>query len=91
MSGFYNNWVKVENPTMSNNIVQMRSGASQVPFYFGGSFIPSEIDSSFHTIDRNENHIKSRTRNEVRGKGVQKTIIEYGNRIHMPAVLGSFK
>ena len=39
-SGFY---PKVENPTLTNNIPQMKSGASQTPFFFGGSQTPIDL------------------------------------------------
>lgn len=39
-SGFY---PKVENPKLTNNIPQMKSGASQVPFFFGGSQTPVDL------------------------------------------------
>lgn len=41
MSGGYS--PKVANPTMSNNIPQMRSACFQKPFYFGGSFVPVNL------------------------------------------------
>ena len=34
---------KLEHPNMSNDIIQMRSNAKQVPFFFGASQIPSEL------------------------------------------------
>ena len=40
MSGIYNHWVKVLEPGLPNDIVQMRSNGDQKPFYFGGSNIP---------------------------------------------------
>jgi hypothetical protein len=43
MSGFYNNWLKVQNPNMNNNIVPMESGGFQQPFFFGGSQIPTAL------------------------------------------------
>ena len=41
MSGGYS--PKVANPTMSNDIPQMRSACFQKPFYFGGSFVPINL------------------------------------------------
>jgi hypothetical protein len=38
MSGFYNNWVKIQN--QDSNLMQMQSEAYQPPFYFGGSQVP---------------------------------------------------
>jgi len=34
---------KVSHPSTSNNIVQMRSGGFQSPFYFGGSQVPINL------------------------------------------------
>jgi hypothetical protein len=34
---------KVGHPRVSNNIVQMRSGGFQAPFYFGGSQVPFDL------------------------------------------------
>ena len=34
---------KVSNPHLSNNIPQMRSGASQPTFYFGGAQAPTDL------------------------------------------------
>lgn len=42
MSGGYN--PKVSHPFMSNNVAPMRSNDFQVPFYFGGSQIPNDLD-----------------------------------------------
>jgi hypothetical protein len=41
MSGFYNNWVKVQN--QDANLYQMKSEAYQPPFYFGGSQVPTAL------------------------------------------------
>ena len=43
MSGFYNNWLKVQNPNLHNDIPPMESGGYQVPFYFGGSQVPVNL------------------------------------------------
>jgi len=37
---------KISNPTMSNNIPQMRSQVFQKPFYFGGSQVPVNLGLS---------------------------------------------
>ena len=34
---------KVSNPNLSNNIPQMKSGAFQPPFFFGGSQVPTDL------------------------------------------------
>jgi hypothetical protein len=41
MSGGYS--PKVAHPFLSNNIVQMRSGELQTPFFFGGSQAPTAL------------------------------------------------
>jgi len=50
MSGVYNNWIKVLYPNMPNDIVQMKSGGFQPPFYFGGSQVPLYIKSDANQI-----------------------------------------
>jgi len=50
MSGVYNNWIKVLYPNMPNDIVQMKSGGFQPPFYFGGSQVPLYINSNANQI-----------------------------------------
>jgi hypothetical protein len=62
MSGFYNNWLKVQNPNFTNNNVQMQSNELQVPFYFGGSQVPNALN------------LKS---NEISGSGFNKKIKKY--------------
>ena len=39
---------KVNHPDVSNDIVQMRSSAFQVPFYLGGSQIPAYLKKIKH-------------------------------------------
>lgn len=34
---------KVSHPNARNNVVQMQSGSSQVPFFFGGSQTPTDL------------------------------------------------
>jgi hypothetical protein len=45
---------KVNNPTSSNHIVQMRSQGFQPPFYLGGSQVPSTlgIQGNSNTADK---------------------------------------
>ena len=43
MSGFYNNWFKVNNPSSPNDIPPMESGGYQPPFFFGGSQVPVNL------------------------------------------------
>jgi len=47
-SGYY---PKVMNPTMSNNIPQMKSLGFQKPFFFGGSQIPSALGLTNTNLD----------------------------------------
>lgn len=49
MSGGYN--PKVSHPWMSNEIVQMESGAEQKPFYFGGSQVPISLGLTQSSFD----------------------------------------
>lgn len=41
MSGFYQNWVKVQNPNAV--FPQMESEGFKKPFYFGGSQVPTQL------------------------------------------------
>jgi hypothetical protein len=43
MSFSYGYNPKIAHPSMSNNIPMMRSGAFQVPFFFGGSQVPTDL------------------------------------------------
>jgi len=43
MSYSYAYHPKVTHPFMSNSIPQMQSGEFQVPFYFGGSQVPTDL------------------------------------------------
>lgn len=43
MSNSYAYNPKVAHPNMSNDIVQMRSGTQQVPFFFGGAQAPTDL------------------------------------------------
>ena len=85
MSGFYNNWLKVQNPTITNDIPQMESNGFQTPFYFGGSQVPINLIMS----DTNHN-IKGGGMGKVnfkpvfQGKGIQKTLHKKYSNIHLP-------
>lgn len=46
MSGFYANWPKVQRP--DELLPQMES--PKVPFYFGGSQVPTALKTDDHTI-----------------------------------------
>ena len=43
MSNSYSYHPKVDNPLLSNDIPQMRSGTRQVPFFFGGAQAPVDL------------------------------------------------
>lgn len=85
MSGFYNNWYKVNNPYSSNQIPQMLSACDQPPFYFGGSQVPSVLGSERHEL-------RGGTLNKIdflpnsKGKKKQSTIVN-SNNIHIPRKL----
>jgi hypothetical protein len=51
MSYNYNFHPKVNNPHMSNNIPQTRSGSFQTPFFFGASQVPSGLMLSPHSFN----------------------------------------
>ena len=52
MSGFYNNWLKVQHP---NKIyTQTTSEGFQKPFYFGGSQVPNILSNNQY-IEKNIN------------------------------------
>lgn len=82
MSGFYNNWLKVQNPNVSNDIVGMESGGYQKPFYFGGSQVPVNlgIDNSIQGGGMS----KVNFRPEMKGKGVQQSLHKKYSNIHLP-------
>lgn len=89
MSGFYNNWYKVNNPNTSNNIIQMESGGAQPSFFFGGSQVPYnlKIDNSI-----SGGSIKSRKHTLqpiISGKEKQRTTIDKYNNVYIPRKLSS--
>ena len=94
MSGFYSNWVKVQHPFMPNDIPQMKSNGSQVPFYFGGSQVPENTNiQTNHTLKSiNGNGIlknEFRTISHSKGKNIQTTSIDTTNKILKPRHLSS--
>lgn len=88
MSGFYNNWVKVQNPTMSNEIPQMESNGFQAPFYFGGSQVPVNLG-----LTNTNQNIKGGGMSKVnfkpvfQGKLNQTTLHKKHSNIHLPRKL----
>lgn len=93
MSGFYNNWFKVNNPNASNDITPMVSGGSQVPFFFGGSQVPTGLE--LHNTDLNltggglKHYNKIDFMHEKLGKGVQSSKFNRQTNIHLPRHMGS--
>lgn len=86
MSGFYNNWIKVQHPSMSNNIVQMRSNGFQPPFYFGGSPVPEMLGLKNTNLDIKGKGIykKENFMPENKGKKNQFTEFNKTDNIHIP-------
>lgn len=84
MSGVYNYWWKTQHQGASNDIPQMESGGYQVPFYFGGSQVPT-------TLKMREEKMKSghKVSKQTSGQGLgrQKTYHEKHSRIHMPRLI----
>lgn len=86
MSGVYNNWIKVQNPNLRNDIVPMESGGFQAPFYFGGSQVPINlgIDNSI-SGGGFKNYSKAIFKpDNIRGKGVPSTDFHKNTNIHLP-------
>lgn len=91
MSGFYNNWLKVQNPNSNNNIEPMKSGGFQKPFYFGGSQVPESIGLDDTNLDIHGSGIYKKTdfKPLIKGKGLAKTTVNKNNNIYMPRKMGS--
>jgi len=89
MSGFYNNWTKVQNPEFTNNNVQMQSGGYQVPFYFGGSNVPNALKLDTNEISGRGFNAKVK-KYEFHPIGLGKTTQmteTRGGSVHMPRQL----
>lgn len=93
MSGFYNYWYKVNNPTSSNVIVPMVSGGSQVPFFFGGSQVPSNLGLQNTDLNLTGSGLKHYSKMnflpDKKGKGIQTTNFHKQSNIHLPRHMGS--
>lgn len=93
MSGIYQNWIKVQNPELSNNIIPMKSGGYQTPFFFGGSQVPSALNISGTDMDIKgkgiNDYFKGNFRPEIKGKSVQSSLYNKHSNIHLPRQLGS--
>lgn len=59
---------KVSNPNLLNSIPQMESGARQVPFYFGGSQVPTDLALSQSRYDGSYSSDQIRPKN---GQGIK--------------------
>lgn len=92
MSGFYQNWIKVQQPELSNNIPPMQSGGSQTPFFFGGSQVPINLgmDNTDLNITGNglANYNKLNFRPILSGKGIQSSNYHRQSNIHIPRQMG---
>lgn len=88
MSGFYQNWIKVQNSNLSNDIVPMQSGGFQKPFYFGGSNIPTALKMNDTDLNLTGSGLSSYNKTDFLpykvGKGVQKTHVKKHTNIHIP-------
>jgi|688.fasta_scaffold203120_2 hypothetical protein len=93
MSGFYNNWVKVQNPNLPNDIPPMQSGGFQAPFFFGGSQVPVNLGLSDTNISGSglgtsiRSDLKIDFKPTKMGKGVQYTGVKGHRNIHIPRTL----
>lgn len=93
MSGFYNNWLKVQNPNLPNDIPQMKSGGFQEPFFFGGSQVPTALKLEGTDMDIEgkglKRYFKTNFQPEVKGNGIAPTQFQKHSNIIMPRHIGS--
>ncbi len=91
MSGFYNNWYKVQHPTQSNDIIPMMSGGLQTPFFFGGSQVPVNLDIDEHRLTGSGIADYSKMNFMPMRKGImrQDTNFHKASNIHLPRHMGS--
>lgn len=87
MSGFYQNWIKVQNPNLPNDIPPMESGGYQTPFYFGGSQVPVNlgIDNSIEGGGLHKTNFKP----HVKGLKVPPIQVNRHSNIMIPRHLSS--
>lgn len=81
MSGFYNNWVKVENP--DKILGQMTSDGFKPPFFFGGSQVPTALDLNGKPFKSGYKSSQEEVK-YISGKGIQCTTVEKNNNIRIP-------
>lgn len=89
MSGVYQNWIKVQNPNMRNDIIPMESGGFQTPFFFGGSQIPSALGLEGTDLNITGGGIKGYSKvnfkpDKIKGKGMPMTEYKKNTNIHLP-------
>lgn len=95
MSGVYNNWIKVNNPNLPNDIPPMESGGFQPPFYFGGSQVP--VNLGLTNTDLNitgggiHGYSKTHFQPELKGKAVPSTQVFKHSNIIIPRHVSSLK
>lgn len=85
MSGFYQNWYKVQHQDVPNDIIPMQSGGFQTPFFFGGSQVPSNLGLSDTNLNiKGSGYDKVDFLPSKLGKGVQGTGFVKSSNIHIP-------
>ena len=84
MSGIYNNWYKVNNPSSSNNIPQMESGGYQKPFFFGASQIPEALDLTNTSQNISGKGLKRKMDFKPQNTGKKVQYIKPNNNIILP-------
>ena len=88
MSGFYNNWYKVQNPDVPNDIVPMVSGGFQTPFFFGGSQVPVNLGLTDTNLNiEGSGYSKTDFLPSKLGKKVQGTGFSRSSNIHTPRIM----
>ena len=95
MSGIYNNWIKVQNPNLPNDIVPMQSGGSQVPFFFGGSQVPTGLNLTGTDLNLTGSGLRHYSKMNftpiAKGKGIQSTNFHKQSNIHLPRMMSNLK
>ena len=94
MSGIYQNWLKVQNPDMPNNITPMESGGFQTPFFFGGSQVPNVLNLKDTDMDIKGKGLKDYKKSnfkpdKIKGVKMPTTDFKLNSNIHLPRHMGS--